>query len=151
LTADAYDMTAPDPTGKGAAASMRIALVESGLAPSDLDWIVAHGTGTVLNDKMETAAIKTVLGEAAYQIPITSIKSMIGHAMGAAGAQSAVVGIKAMQESAILPTINYAGPDPDCDLDYVPNQARQHQVRATMANGFGLGGQNASILFKKFE
>ncbi len=151
LTEDAYDMTAPDPTGQGAAEAMRQALAESGLSPEDVDWIVAHGTGTILNDKMETQAIKRVMGEAAYGIPVTSIKSMIGHAMGAAGAQSAVTGIKAMQEGRIVPTINYTRPDPDCDLDYVPNQAREHPVRVAMANGFGLGGQNASILFRKFE
>lgn len=151
LSEDAYDMVAPDPSGEGAMLSMRLALQESGLEPAAIDWIVAHGTGTVLNDKMETLAIKKVLGEAAYQIPVTSIKSMIGHAMGAAGAQSAAVIVKAMQEGRILPTINYTTPDPDCDLDYVPNQSRAHRVDAAFCNGFGLGGQNATIVFKRFR
>lgn len=150
LTEDAYDLTAPDPDGIGAAACMELALSESGLAPAQINWIVAHGTATLLNDKMETAAIKRVLGDAAYGIPVTSIKSAIGHAMGAAGAQSAAVLVKAMQEARILPTINYNEPDPDCDLDYVPNVSRPHRVDAGMCNGFGLGGQNASLVLKRF-
>ncbi|MBP7960610.1 MAG: beta-ketoacyl-[acyl-carrier-protein] synthase family protein [Caldilineaceae bacterium] len=150
LTEDAYDMTAPDPAGIGAAACMDLALAESGLTPTEMSWIVAHGTATLLNDKMETAAIKRVYGQAAYAIPITSIKSAIGHSMGAAGAQSAAVIVKAMQEGRILPTINYTEPDPDCDLDYVPNVSRAHRVDAGMCNGFGLGGQNASLVLKRF-
>ncbi|MBP8124204.1 MAG: hypothetical protein KAZ26_16295, partial [Caldilineaceae bacterium] len=118
--------------------------------PTEMSWIVAHGTATLLNDKMETAAIKRVYGQAAYAIPITSIKSAIGHSMGAAGAQSAAVIVKAMQEGRILPTINYTEPDPDCDLDYVPNVSRAHRVDAGMCNGFGLGGQNASLVLKRF-
>jgi 3-oxoacyl-[acyl-carrier-protein] synthase II len=129
---------------------MSLALAESGLAPSDIDWIVAHGTGTMLNDTMETAAIKRVFGEVAYAIPVTSIKSSIGHAMGAAGAQSAAVLVKSMQENRILPTINYEIPDPDCDLDYVPNESRAHRVDAGLCNGFGLGGQNATLVLKRF-
>ena len=150
LTEDAFDMTAPDPEGAGAAASMQMALDESGLSPAQMGWIVAHGTATILNDKMETAAIKRVYGPAAHAIPVTSIKGAIGHAMGAAGAQSAAVIVKAMQEDRILPTINYTGPDPDCDLDYVPNTSRIHRVDAGMCNGFGLGGQNASLVLKRF-
>ncbi|MBI3960390.1 MAG: beta-ketoacyl-[acyl-carrier-protein] synthase family protein [Chloroflexi bacterium] len=150
LSEDAYDMVAPEPTGTGATACMSLALAESGLAPNDIDWIVAHGTGTLLNDTMETAAIKRVFGEAAYAIPITSIKSSIGHSMGAAGAQSAAVLVKAMQENRILPTINYEIPDPACDLDYVPNRSRQHWVDAGLCNGFGLGGQNATLVLKRF-
>ncbi len=151
LTEDAYDATAPDPTGDGAANAMKLALTESGLAPTDFDWIVAHGTGTHLNDSMETAAIKRVFGEAAYNIPVTSIKSMIGHAMGAAGAQSAAVIVKAMGEDRIVPTINYTTPDPECDLDYVTTGARQHHVDVALCNGFGMGGQNASLVLKQFE
>lgn len=151
LSEDAYDLVAPEPSGVGATACMSLALTESGLAATDIDWIVAHGTGTMLNDTMETAAIKRVFGEAAYAIPVTSIKSSIGHAMGAAGAQSAAVLVKAIQENRVLPTINYEIPDPDCDLDYVPNQSRAHRVDAGLCNGFGLGGQNATLVLKRFE
>jgi 3-oxoacyl-[acyl-carrier-protein] synthase II len=150
ISEDAYDMVAPEPTGTGAMTCMSLALAESGLASSDIDWIVAHGTGTMLNDTMETAAIKRVFGEAAYAIPVTSVKSSIGHAMGAAGAQSAAVLVKSMQENRVLPTINYEIPDPDCDLDYVPNQSREHRVDAGLCNGFGLGGQNATLVLKRF-
>ena len=129
---------------------MSLALAESGLAANDIDWIVAHGTGTLLNDTMETAAIKRVFGETAYAIPVTSIKSSIGHSMGAAGAQSAAVLVKAMQEDRILPTINYEIPDPACDLDYVPNHSRAHRVDAGLCNGFGLGGQNATLVLKRY-
>jgi 3-oxoacyl-[acyl-carrier-protein] synthase II len=151
LTEDAYDATAPEPGGEGAANAMQLALSESGLAASDFDWIIAHGTGTHLNDSMETAAIKRIFGEAAYNIPITSIKSMIGHAMGAAGAQSAAVIVKAMQEDCIVPTINYTTPDPECDLDYVTTGARRRQVDNALCNGFGMGGQNASLIFKRYR
>lgn len=150
LSEDAYDLVAPEPTGVGAAACMSLALAESGLAANDIDWIVAHGTGTLLNDTMETAAIKRVFGETAYAIPVTSIKSSIGHSMGAAGAQSAAVLVKAMQEDRILPTINYEIPDPACDLDYVPNHSRAHRVDAGLCNGFGLGGQNATLVLKRY-
>ena len=150
LSEDAYDLVAPEPTGVGAAACMSLALAESGLAANDIDWIVAHGTGTLLNDTMETAAIKRVFGETAYAIPVTSIKSSIGHSMGAAGAQSAAVLVKAMQEDRILPTINYESPDPACDLDYVPNHSRAHRVDAGLCNGFGLGGQNATLVLKRY-
>lgn len=150
-TEDAYDPAAPDPEGRGAKRAMQLALDESGLAPAQIDWIVAHGTGTVLNDKVETAAIKAVLGDAAYDVPVTSIKSMIGHSMGAAGAQSAVAIVKAMQEETILPTINYTTPDPACDLDYVTEGARTRVVNAGLCNGFGMGGQNGSLLLKRFE
>lgn len=151
LTEDAYDATAPDPSGEGAANAMRLALDESDLAPGDFDWIVAHGTGTHLNDSMETAAIKRVFGETAYNIPVTSIKSMIGHAMGAAGAQSAAVIVKAMMDGYIVPTINYTTPDPECDLDYVTGGARPHQVDVALCNGFGMGGQNASLILKRYR
>ena len=150
LSEDAFDMVAPEPGGQGAAECMRIALRESGLGVGDIDWIVAHGTGTILNDKAETAAIKRIFGQDAYDIPITSIKSSIGHAMGAAGAQSAAVLVQAMQAQRIPPTINYNEPDPDCDLDYVPNVSRARQVDAGLCNGFGLGGQNASLILKRF-
>lgn len=151
LSEDAFDLVAPDPVGQGATECMHMALWESGLGVRDIDWIVAHGTGTILNDKAETAAIKRVFGEAAYDTPITSIKSSIGHAMGAAGAQSAAVLVKAMQAQRIPPTINYNEPDPDCDLDYVPNTSRAHKVDTGLCNGFGLGGQNASLILKRYQ
>lgn len=151
LTEDAYDLAAPDPSGDGAAAAMALALEESRLRPGAIDWIVAHGTGTLLNDRMETAAIKQVFGENAYSIPVTSLKAMIGHSMGAAGAQSAVSIVQAMHDARIPPTINYTGPDPECDLDYVPNAARSHRVDAGLCNGFGFGGQNGTIIFKRFR
>ena len=151
LSEDAFDMVAPDPCGQGATRCMQLALRESGLGIGDIDWIVAHGTGTILNDKAETAAIKRIFGQRAYDIPITSIKSSIGHAMGAAGAQSAAALVKAMQEQRIPPTINYNELDPDCDLDYVPNTSRARQVDAGLCNGFGLGGQNASLILKRFK
>ncbi len=150
LSEDAFDMVAPDPGGQGASQCMRIALRESGLDFGEIDWIVAHGTGTILNDKAETVAIKRIFGKGAYDIPITSIKSSIGHAMGAAGAQSAAALVQAMQTQRIPPTINYNEPDPDCDLDYVPNVSRARQVDAGLCNGFGLGGQNASLILKRF-
>ena len=150
LSEDAFDMVAPEPSGQGASECMRIALRESGLGVGEIDWIVAHGTGTILNDKAETVAIKRIFGQDAYDIPITSIKSSIGHAMGAAGAQSAAVLVQAMQAHRIPPTINYSEPDPDCDLDYVPNVSRARQVDAGLCNGFGLGGQNASLILKRF-
>ena len=150
LSEDAFDMVAPEPSGQGASECMRIALRESGLGVREIDWIVAHGTGTILNDKAETVAIKRIFGQDAYDIPITSIKSSIGHAMGAAGAQSAAVLVQAMQAHRIPPTINYNEPDPDCDLDYVPNVSRARQVDAGLCNGFGLGGQNASLILKRF-
>lgn len=151
ITEDAYDATAPDPDGEGAANAMQLALAESGLSPATFNWIVAHGTGTQLNDSMETAAIKRIFGEAAYNIPVTSIKSMIGHAMGAAGAQSAAVIVKAMQEETIVPTINYTTPDPACDLDYVTDGPRTQSIHAALCNGFGMGGQNASLILKQFK
>ncbi len=151
LSEDAFDLVAPEPSGQGATQCMRLALRESGLGVGNIDWIVAHGTGTILNDKAETAAIKRIFGKSAYDIPITSIKSSIGHAMGAAGAQSAAVIVKAMQAHRIPPTINYNELDPDCDLDYVPNVSRAHQVDAGLCNGFGIGGQNASLILKRFK
>lgn len=151
LSEDAFDPVAPDPEGQGATRCMQMALDESGVGPRGIDWIVAHGTGTVLNDKAESAAIKRVFGEAAYDIPVTSIKSSIGHAMGAAGAQSAAALVQSIQTDRIAPTINYNERDPDCDLDYVPNSSRAHRVDAGLCNGFGLGGQNASLVLKRFQ
>ncbi len=150
LTSDAYHLAAPDPEGKGAAAAMRLALAGEGLAAADLGWICAHGTGTQLNDLAETVAIKRLFGEDAYRLPASSIKGGLGHMLGAAGALSVIASVLATRTSIIPPTINYANPDPQCDLDYVPNTAREADVRYAMANAFGFGGQNAALLIKRW-
>ena len=149
LTADAYHITAPAPEGEGAARAMNMALNRAAIAPEDVDYINAHGTSTHYNDKLETAAIKSTFGEAAYQIPISSTKSMTGHLLGAAGAIEAVVSVLAIQNQMIPPTINYETPDPECDLDYTPNQARSATVEVSMSNSFGFGGHNATVIFRK--
>ena len=148
---DAFHISAPAEGGAGAAKAMRRALQKAGLQPQEVDYINAHGTSTLLNDAAETQAIKTVFGERAYKIPISSTKSMIGHLLGAAGAVEAVATIKTIETGWIHPTINYEYPDPVCDLDYVPNKARQANVRVAMSNSFGFGGHNAIIIFKKYE
>lgn len=147
---DAFHISAPAEGGAGAAKAMARALHKAGLRPDDVDYINAHGTSTLLNDAAETQAIKTVFGERAYKIPISSTKSMVGHLLGAAGAVEAVATIKTIETGWIHPTINYEFPDPACDLDYVPNQARQANVRVAMSNSFGFGGHNAIIIFKKY-
>jgi 3-oxoacyl-[acyl-carrier-protein] synthase II len=149
LTEDAYHIAAPDPTGDGPARAMRLALSDGGVSPDEVDLIVPHGTGTPLNDVSETKACKTVFGERASHIPISSNKSMIGHLLGAAGAISAVVAVLAMRDNKVPPTINLEHPDPECDLDYVPNQARQVHVDTALANAFGFGGQNATVLLQR--
>ena len=151
LTADAYHVTAPDPTGYGAALAMSRALGSASLGPVDIDYICAHGTGTPLNDVSETLSIKKVFGEHAYKVPISSPKSMVGHLMGAAGTISSIACVLAIRNGVIPPTINLETPDPECDLDYVPNVARQAPVRVAMANGFGFGGQNSVVVFKACE
>ena len=151
LTADAYHVTAPDPTGYGAALAMSRALGSAGLGPEDIDYICAHGTGTPLNDVSETLSIKKVFGEHAYKVPISSPKSMVGHLMGAAGTISSIACVLAIRNGVIPPTINLETPDPECDLDYVPNVARQAPVRVAMANGFGFGGQNSVAVFRACE
>ncbi len=143
---DAFHITAPAEEGEGAAICMRLALDDAGLGIEDIDYINAHGTSTQLNDKSETAAIKTVFSERAYQIPISATKSMTGHLMGASGALEALFCVKSLQTGVIPPTINYENPDPECDLDYVPNQARQADMRYIMSNSFGFGGHNATII-----
>lgn len=151
LTADAYHLTMPDPDGYGATLAMNRALKSAGLGPEDIDYICAHGTGTPLNDVSETMSIKKVFGERAYRVPISSPKSMVGHLMGAAGAISSIACVLAIRDGIIPPTINLETPDPQCDLDYVPNVARQVRVRAAMANGFGFGGQNSVAVFRACE
>ena len=150
FTLDAYNMAAPHPDGEGAARAMRLALAEANVPPDALDYISAHGTGTKLNDISETNAMKLALGEHAYHTPAPSIKPMVGHAMGASGAFGVFTIIKAIQTGWIPPTINYTTPDPECDLDYVPNEARRHHVDVGMANAFGFGGQNGSIVIKRY-
>lgn len=151
LSEDAYHLIAPDPQGDGAARAMRRALEEAGIKPSEVDWISAHGTATPLNDLSEAMAIKRVFEESAYDVAVSSIKSMIGHTLGAAGTVSVVANLKAIQSGIIPPTINLATPDPQCDLDFVPNRARQANVDVAMSNAFGFGGQNASVIVRRYE
>ncbi|RMH72881.1 MAG: beta-ketoacyl-[acyl-carrier-protein] synthase II [Gemmatimonadetes bacterium] len=150
MTCDAYHLTANHPEGRGAAQAMRMALQTAGLAPEQIDYINAHGTSTPMNDPIETQAIKTVFGEAAYRIPVSSIKSMIGHCIGASGAIEAVVCVMALQQNIIPPTINLDEPDARCDLDYVPHQARHADLNFVMSNSFAFGGQNCVLIFRKF-
>ena len=150
-TDDASHITLPAPGGRGAAASMRLALGDAGLATDAVDYINAHGTSTPPNDREETAAIKTVFGERAYAIPISSTKSMTGHMMGAGGGVEAIACIRALEEGVVPPTINYEFPDPDCDLDYVPNTARRVPARVAMSNAFGFGGHNATIVLRRWD
>jgi 3-oxoacyl-[acyl-carrier-protein] synthase II len=145
---DAYHITAPSPEGEGAARSMRAAIHNAGISPDTIDYINAHGTSTELNDKNETAAIKAVLGDHAYKVPISSTKSMTGHLIGAAGAVEAIVCALTIRDSILAPTINYENPDPACDLDYVPNQSRKAAVNVAMSNSFGFGGHNATIILR---
>ncbi|OAQ21657.1 beta-ketoacyl-ACP synthase II [Thermosulfurimonas dismutans] len=151
LNADAYHMTAPHPEGEGAARCMEMALSDAGLKPQDVDYINAHGTSTPLNDAAETKAIKKVFGDHAHRLAISSTKSMTGHLLGGAGGLEAVFTVKTVYEDIIPPTVNYEEPDPECDLDYVPNEARRTEVRVAMSNAFGFGGTNAVLVFKKFE
>ena len=151
LTADAFHISAPDPSGRGAARAMTMALRDAGIAPDEVDYIVAHGTSTPLNDVTETRAIKAAFGEHAYKVAISSPKSMIGHLLGAAGVMSALTAIGAIRENIVPPTANLTTPDPDCDLDYTPLVARQQRVDTAIINGFGFGGQNAVAVFRRFE
>jgi 3-oxoacyl-[acyl-carrier-protein] synthase II len=151
LSGDAYHMTAPSPDGTGAVLCMQQALADAGLHPDSVDHINAHGTSTPLNDVSETMAIKKVFGERAYQIPVSATKSMTGHLLGGAGAVEAVISILSLINNVAPPTINYETPDPKCDLDYVPNQARQVPIDVVMSNSFGFGGTNAVLVFKKIS
>ena len=151
LTGDAYHITAPDPEGDGAARAIKGALESAGLLPTDIDVIFAHGTSTPLNDVTETKAIKRALGDHAYKVAVTATKSMLGHMMGAAGAISAIAGALTLQEGVIPPTINLERPDPDCDLDYVPNRSRRAEVNALLVNAFGFGGQNVVLAMRRYS
>lgn len=150
-TGDAYHITAPAPGGEGGARAMKAAIEDAGLKPEDIDYINAHGTSTEYNDKYETAAIKEVFGEHSYKLAVSSTKSMTGHLLGAAGGVEAIFTVLAIQNSVLPPTMNYETPDPDCDLDYVPNKVRKQEIRAAISNSLGFGGHNATIAFKKYE
>jgi 3-oxoacyl-[acyl-carrier-protein] synthase II len=151
LTADAFHISAPEPTGRGAARAMSRAMADASITPADVDWIVAHGTSTPLNDVTETRAIKAAFGEDAYRVAISSPKSMVGHMLGAAGAAAAIAAVGAIRDGCIPPTINLEHADAECDLDYVPNVRREARVDTAMVNGFGFGGQNAVAIFRRFE
>ena len=150
-TSDAYHLAAPDPDGDGAARCMQMALRDAKLSPEAIDYINAHGTSTELNDITETVAIKRVFGAYAQKLPISSTKSMTGHLLGAAGSTEAIFSVLAIRDKIIPPTINYENPDPRCDLDYVPNVAREAAMRVVLSNAFGFGGTNATLIFKRFE
>ena len=150
-SSDAYHITSPAPNGEGAARCMAMALRDADIAPAVMGYINAHGTSTKYGDELETIAIKTVFGDHAYKIPVSSTKSMTGHLLGAAGGVEAVISILAMDRGVLPPTINLENPDPECDLDYVPNTARKAQVEVTMSNSFGFGGTNACLIFRKYR
>lgn len=150
-TCDAYHMTAPRPDGSGGADAMALALEDGGVRPEDVDYINAHGTSTHLNDAGETAAVKTVFGDHAYRLAVSSTKSMTGHMLGAAGAVEAIFTALALRDGYIPATINYQVPDPECDLDIVPNQGREAAIRCALSNSLGFGGHNGSLLFKRWE
>jgi 3-oxoacyl-[acyl-carrier-protein] synthase II len=151
ISCDANHLTAPHPEGRGAAQAMRMAVASAGLAVSDIDYINAHGTSTPINDPVETKAIKTVFGEHAKKLKVSSTKSMTGHLLGAAGGIEAVVTVLAIQDQFFPPTRNYEEPDPACDLDYVPNKGYAGRVRAAISNGLGFGGHNSGVLFKEYK
>ena len=147
-SADAFHITSPDPDGSGAEIAMRAALTDAGITPDRISAVTAHGTGTVANDVTETKALKAVFGDRAYKIPVNSIKSMLGHALGAAAALEAVSAVSSLIEGVIPPTINLETPDPECDLDYVPNVARKASLKYVMTDSFGFGGQTSVLIFK---
>ena len=151
ISADAYHVTQPDVSGEGAARAIRMALDKAGLSPAEVGYINAHGTATLLNDRMETAAIKSVFGDYAYRLPISSTKSMMGHLLGGAGAVEAAICVMVIQQGFIPPTINLTHPDPECDLDYVPNAGRRAGVATALSNSFGFGGHNSVLVFQKYD
>ncbi len=150
-TDDASHITLPAPGGRGAVESMRVAIADAGITTDDIGYINAHGTSTAPNDRSETAAIKTLFGERAYRIPVSSTKSMTGHLMGAGGGIEAIASIQAIKTGILPPTINQENPDPECDLDYVPNEARHAEVEVAMSNSFGFGGHNATLVFRRYD
>ena len=150
-TSDAYHITKPSTKGEGGAKAMQVALKKAAMQPAEVEYINAHGTSTTINDRCETMAIKTVFGDYAYHVPISSTKSMMGHLIGAAGAIEAIICVLAIQHGVIPPTINLTHPDPECDLDYVPNTARQKKVRTALSNSFGFGGHNSVLIFREYS
>jgi 3-oxoacyl-[acyl-carrier-protein] synthase II len=150
-SSDGHHQFQPDDDGAGAARAIRLAMADAGVGPSEIDYINAHGTSTPMNDSSETKAIKRVFGDDAYRVPVSSTKSMIGHALGGAGGMEAVACVRTIRTGMIHPTVNYTTPDPACDLDYVPNQARERDVRLVLSNSFGFGGQNACLVFSRYE
>lgn len=150
-TCDAYHITSPAPNGEGGARAMKLAIKDSGIGEEEISYINAHGTSTPYNDKFETAAIKTVFGDYAYKVPVSSTKSMTGHLLGAAGAVEAIVCVKALEEGFVPPTIGYKVPDEECDLDYVPNKGRKQELKYAMSNSLGFGGHNSTIVLKKWD
>ena len=151
MSADAYHITSPSPNGEGAARCMNMALRDAEVHPSEVDYINAHGTSTKYGDEIETSAIKTVFGENARKIAVSSTKSMMGHLLGAAGGVEAVISALSIFNDIVPPTINLDNPDPECDLDYVPHHARKMRVNYALSNSFGFGGTNACLLFRKFQ
>jgi 3-oxoacyl-[acyl-carrier-protein] synthase II len=151
MSSDAYHITAPSPAGEGAARAMKAAMASAGITAGDVDYVSAHGTSTRYNDLNETLAIKEVLGDRAYKVMVSSVKSMIGHLLGAAGAVETIATVLALREGVVPPTINYRERDPECDLDYVPNQARKADIKVALKNSFGFGGQNACLAIRRFE
>jgi 3-oxoacyl-[acyl-carrier-protein] synthase II len=150
LTGDAHHMSAPAPEGEGMARCMQMALDDAGVAPEEVDYINAHGTSTDLNDSFETKAIKTVFGEYSYKVAVSSTKSMTGHLLGGAGGLESAIAVLTIKHGTIPPTINYENPDPECDLDYVPNVCREADVRTVLTNSFGFGGTNAALVFRRY-
>ena len=150
MSGDAYHITSPAPNGEGAARCMKMAIKDAGIDPAEVAYVNAHGTSTKYGDELETTAIKTVFGDHAYKVPVSSTKSMTGHLLGAAGGVEAVISILAMEHGILPPTINLENPDPECDLDYIPNTARTKQVGVVMSNSFGFGGTNACLIFRKY-
>ncbi|HQU83049.1 MAG TPA: beta-ketoacyl-ACP synthase II [Pyrinomonadaceae bacterium] len=151
MSGDAFHVTMPDETGSGAIRVMTKAIKDAGISPEQIGYINAHGTSTPYNDKFETLAIKKVFGEHAYKLAVSSTKSMTGHALGAAGGIEAVISVLSLKENQLMPTINYENPDPECDLDYVPNEPRNAEVEFALSNSFGFGGTNACLIFKRFD
>jgi 3-oxoacyl-[acyl-carrier-protein] synthase II len=151
MTADAFHITKPDETGSGAIRVMQKALKDGGVEPNQVGYINAHGTSTPYNDKFETMAIKATFGEHAYKLAVSSTKSMTGHLLGAAGGIEGIFSVLALHRNTLLPTINYVNPDPECDLDYVPNKPREVKVDYALSNSFGFGGTNAALLFKRYD
>ena len=149
-TCDAFHITAPAPNGEGGARAIKAAIADANLKPEEVDYINAHGTSTPLNDKNETASLKTVFGDHAYNLKISSTKSMVGHMLGAAAGIEAIACLKSIENGIIHPTINYENPDPECDLDYVPNKAIEKDVKVALSNSLGFGGHNGVVIFKKF-